>query len=143
MYSNKLINYASDHTSVLTSVLVVKWIKTSSKSVTSLKISIATFSSQDSCSPILRCSKLPPGEKSQSTKRMASGIPGHLLVFRVLLFVCVGCAPRVILVPPPGTEPMTLALEAWRLNHGTSREVLVYSFYFSNMSSVPLQERSL
>ena len=41
----------------------------------------------------------------------------------------------VLAVPPPGTEPMTLVLEARSLNHGTSREVLVYSFYFSNMSS--------
>lgn len=29
----------------------------------------------------------------------------------------------VLAVPPPGTEPMTLVLEARSLNHGTSREV--------------------
>ena len=30
----------------------------------------------------------------------------------------------VVLVPQPGIEPVPLALEAQRLNHGTAREVL-------------------
>ena len=34
-----------------------------------------------------------------------------------------GCMVCRIIVPKPGIEPMSLALEAWSLNHWTAREV--------------------
>ena len=39
-------------------------------------------------------------------------------------FFFLGCAACGILVARSGIEPMTLALEAWRLNHWAAREVL-------------------
>jgi len=34
-----------------------------------------------------------------------------------------------ILVPPPGIEPVSPALEAWSLNHWTAREVPRFVFW--------------
>ena len=42
-----------------------------------------------------------------------------MVVYRVYLFLW----PHMGLVPQPGIKPMPPALEAWRLNHWTSREV--------------------
>ena len=46
-----------------------------------------------------------------------------------------------MLVPLPGTEPMHPALEAWSLNHSTTREVPFHSFLQRNMIS--LRSRSV
>ena len=39
-------------------------------------------------------------------------------------------AARKILVPPPGTEPVPSAVEAWSINHWTAREVPEGVFFF-------------
>ena len=50
-----------------------------------------------------------------------------LSFFVVFFWLChLACG---ILVPQPGTEPVTPALEVWSLNHWTAREVPCFVFF--------------
>ena len=51
--------------------------------------------------------------------------PGIIIIITIFTFSWLHCMACGILVPQPGTEPMSLGLEVQSLNHWTAREVLI------------------
>ena len=60
-------------------------------------------------------------------------------VYIYIFFFCPSCTACEILVPQPGIIPMPPALEAWSLNHWTTREAptffayIFWKYIFSNL----------
>lgn len=80
IYSNKLINYASDYTCVPTSVQIVDWIKkVSSESVASLSESITSFSTRNHAHLRLCVQSPSHGRKAHSERRANRLIFGFYL----------------------------------------------------------------